>query len=176
MSDEWWFRDGDERVVWRGQPRLSAALGGVGAGVVVCALAIGAAVTVDPRIALGCAFGVGIAVWAVLRVRRTAYVLTTRALWLKRGVLGHTVRRVGLSKVQNTAYAQSATGSLFGYGTVTVDVAGGDDLRLRRVEDPRTLQEAIAERAGRSDGTVPGSTEQWQSVLGLLREIRTAVE
>jgi hypothetical protein len=91
-------------------------------------------------------------------------------------VLGHTVRRVGLPKIQNTAYAQSATGSLFGYGTVTVDVAGGGDLRLRRVEDPKAVQEAVAERTGGSDKTVPGSTEQWQSVLGLLREIRTAVE
>lgn len=176
MSDDWWFRHGDERVVWRGRPRRSAALGGVGAGVAVCGLAVGAATVVDPRVLVGVALGVGIALWAVLRVRRTRYVLTTRALWLRRGVLGRTVQRVGLPKVQNTAYTQSIAGSLFGYGTVTVDVAGGRDLRFRRIEDPEGLQGAIADRTGSTDEGIPGSTAQWQSVLRLVREIRTAVE
>jgi hypothetical protein len=83
MSDDWWFRRGDERVVWRGQPRLSAALPGVGVGVAVCTLAAAAAVLVDPRAAVGVVIGVGVVAWALLRVRRTEYLLTTRVIWLE---------------------------------------------------------------------------------------------
>ncbi|SDX60001.1 PH domain-containing protein [Halobellus clavatus] len=176
MSDGWWFQQGDERVVWQGRPRLSAALGSVSIGVVICGLAVAAAAIVDPRLVAGSVLGVGIAAWAVLRVRRTEYLLTTRALWLKRGVAGRTVRRVGLQKVQNTAYNQSITGSAFGYGTVTIEVAGGRDLRFRRIDDPETVQTAIVDRVGSGDEEIPGSTAQWRSVLRLVREIRTAVE
>ena len=91
-------------------------------------------------------------------------------------MLGRTVRRVGFRKVQNTAYSQSITGSMFGYGTVTVEVAGGDDLRFRRIEAPETVQRAIADRIDGTDEEIPGSTAQWQPVLQLVREIRAAVE
>ncbi len=176
MTDDWWFRHDDERAVWQGHPRLSAALGGVGVGVVVCGLAVAAAVAVDPRLIAGSLLGVGLLSWAVLRVRRTRYLLTTRALWLKRGVAGRTVRRVGLRKVQNTAYNQSITGSAFGYGTVTIEVAGGRDLRFRRIDDPEAVQQAITDHVGSTDAEIPGSSTQWQSVLRLVREIRTRVE
>jgi len=176
MSDDWWFQRGDEAVVWEGQPRLSAALPGVGVGGVVSGVAAVAAAIVDPRLAAGGILGVGLVVWSVLRVRRTQYLLTTRALWSKRGVLGRTVRRVELRKVQNTAYTQSVTGSAFGYGTVTVEVAGGDDVRFRRIEAPETVQRAIADRIDGTDEAIPGSAAQWQSVLQLVREIRAAVE
>jgi uncharacterized membrane protein YdbT with pleckstrin-like domain len=176
MTDDWWFRGDDERVVWRGQPRLSAALGGVAAGLVICGLAAAAALLVDLRLAAGVLLGVAVAAWALLRVRRTEYLLTTRALWAKRGVAGRTVRRIGIDKVQNTAFSRSATGSAFGYGTITVEVAGGDALRLRRIDDPESVQAAIADRTGGSDDGIPGSAAQWRSVLRVVREIRAAVE
>jgi len=151
MSNDWWFRHGDERIVWEGQPQLSAAVPGVGVGVAVCTLAAVAAVLVDSRAAVGVAPGVGVMAWALLRARRTKYLLTTRALWLKRGVAGRSVRRVGLKKVQNTGYSRSVTGSAFSYGTVTVEVAGGDDLQFRRIDDPEAVQTAITNRTARDD-------------------------
>ncbi|GGJ14666.1 hypothetical protein GCM10008995_25700 [Halobellus salinus] len=176
MSDDWWFRYGDERVVWEGHPRLSAALPGVGVGVAMCTLAVAAAVLADPRAAIGVALGVGVIVWALLRVRRTEYLLTTRALWAKRGVAGRTVRRVGVTKVQNTGYSRSVTGSVFGYGTISVEVAGGDDLRFRRIDDPESVQAAITDRTARDDGGIPGSVTRWRSVLAVVREIRAGIE
>lgn len=176
MSGDWWFRHGDESVVWTGQPRLSAALEGVGVGAAVCVLAAVAAVVVDSRAILAGVLGIAVMAWAVLRERRTEYLLTTRALWLKRGVVGRTVRRVRLRKVQNTAYSRSVTGSAFGYGTLTVEVAGGRDLRFRRIDDPQSVQAAIVDRMDNADDDVPGSTAQWQSVLEVVREIRAVVE
>jgi uncharacterized membrane protein YdbT with pleckstrin-like domain len=176
MSDDWWFQYGDESVVWTGQPRLSAALPGVGVGVAVCILATAAAVLADPRATVGIVPGLGVIVWALLRVRRTEYRLTTRALWLKRGIAGRTVRRVGLGKVQNTGYSRSITGSAFGYGTVAVEVAGGDDLQFRRIDDPEVVQTAIMDRTGSDDERIPGSAPQWRSVLSVVREIRAGLE
>ena len=176
MSDEWWFQHDDEAIIWEGQPRRSAALPGVGVGAAVCGVAAVAAAIVDLRVAVGGVLGVWILVWSILRVRRTQYLLTTRALWSAHGVLGRTVRRVGLRNVQNTAYSQSITGSVFGYGTVTVEVAGGNDLRFRRIGSPETVRRTIADRTDGTDDRLPGSAAQWQSVLQLVREVRTALE
>ena len=175
MSDDWWFQRDGESVVWRGTPRLSAAFPGVGVGVLICVLALAGAVTADIRILGGVVPGVGIAVWSLLRVRRTTFVLTTRALWAKEGVFGRTVRRVGVRKIQNTAFTQSLTGSAFGYGTVTVEVAGGRDLELRRVDDPETVQTRLREQMVGGESAIPGSATQWQSVRRLAREIRSSV-
>jgi hypothetical protein len=85
-------------------------------------------------------------------------------------VAGRTVRRVGLRRVQNTGYSRPVTGSAFGYGTVTVEVAGGDDLQFRRVDDPEAVQTAITDCTGSDDG-IPGSATQWRSILSVVREI-----
>lgn len=151
MSDNWWFQADNETIVWRGQPKLSAATSGVGVGVVVCVLAATVAVLLNPWVVASGIAGVGIILWAVARVRRTRYLLTTRSVWLKRGILKQTVRRVGLSKVQNTAYSQSITGTVFGFGTIEVEVAGGRDLRLQRIDNPESVQTAIADRVGRTE-------------------------
>ncbi|QAU14102.1 PH domain-containing protein [Halorubrum sp. BOL3-1] len=176
MSDSWLFLRDDETVVWEGTPRLSAAIGGITAGTVIVGICLVAAVTVDPRLAAASLVGIGIIAWSVLRIRHTKYVITTRAVWLKRGVPGRTVRRVGLSQVQNTAYSQSVTGSTFGYGTVSVEVAGGPDVTFRRIDDPETVRQAITGRIG-GDGTeIPGTVEQWKEVLAIVRDLKTAVE
>jgi uncharacterized membrane protein YdbT with pleckstrin-like domain len=175
MSDRWWFQSDGERVVWEGSPRLSAALPDAAVGSVVCVLALGGAVVVDARLLAGVLLGVGIGGWGVLRVRRTQYLLTTHAVWAKHGVLGRTVRRVRVEKIQNTAFSQSPTGSMFGYGTVSVEVAGGRDLEFRRVDDPKTVQRTLAEHRGRDEREIPGSPDQWRAALELVREIRATV-
>jgi|AntRauMinimDraft_2_1070382.scaffolds.fasta_scaffold00341_8 uncharacterized membrane protein YdbT with pleckstrin-like domain len=175
MSNGWWFMSEGERIVWQGRPRLSAAFPGVSVGTIICLLAIGAGVLVDVRFAAVGVLGVGVASWALLRVRRTTYLVTSRAVWVKQGVVGRTVRRVGVTNIQNTALNQSVTGSAFGYGTVTLEVAGGRDIRFRRIENPETVRSTITDRLSRTDNTVPGTTAQWQSVLQLVREMRNSI-
>jgi len=48
-----------------------------------------------------------------------------------------------VTNIQNTALNQSVTGSAFGYGTVTLEVAGGRDIRFRRIENPETVRSTI---------------------------------
>lgn len=176
MTDDWWFLQDGEEIIWQGSPRLSAAAGEIAIAVGVVVLSIIGVIMADPIFAAGSLLGVSLAGWAVLRVKRTEYHVTSRAVWLKRGIFGRSVRRVGLPKIQNTAFSQSATGSLFGYGTVTIEVAGGPDLRFRRIGDPQTVQTAITDRIGNHQRELPGTTAQWQDVLSLVRSIRTAIE
>jgi len=175
MSDSWWYQHDGERVVWQGRPRLSAALPDISVGSVIFVLALVGAFTVDLWLLAGVPAGVVVLGWGVLRVRRTQYLLTTRAVWAKRGVLGRTVRRVRVDKIQNTSFSQSATGSFFGYGRVSVEVAGGRDLEFRRVDNPKGVQTTLAESMGNEEYAIPGSREQWESVLSLVREIRATV-
>lgn len=102
-------------------------------------------------------------------------VLTTRVIWPS-GVLGRLVRLVELSQVQNTSYTQSVTGSAFVYGTVLVEVAGGPDLELRRIDDPQTIRQELTDWTGTDDDELPGTVEQWQAVLSVVRDIKAVTE
>jgi uncharacterized membrane protein YdbT with pleckstrin-like domain len=175
MSDSWWYQHDGELVVWQGRPRLSAALPDISVGSAIFVLALVGAFSVDLWLLGGVPVGVAVLGWGLLRVRRTQYLLTTRAVWAKRGVLGRTVRRVHVDKIQNTSFSQSVTGSFFGYGKVSVEVAGGRDLEFRRVDNPKNVQTTLAEYMGSEEYAIPGSREQWESVLSLVREIRATV-
>ena len=177
MSDDWRWLRASETEVWEGRPRLTTIAGSVVVGLAVLVAAGWLAATVDPRLAAAGLLGVPLPLIAYLQVQRTTYLVTTRAIWVKTGVLGRSVRRITLSKVQNTAYEQSVRGSIFGYGTVTVEVAGGDDVDFRRISDPRSVQEIINEQIDHgTDRGVPGTPEQWRAVLSTLREIRQRVD
>jgi uncharacterized membrane protein YdbT with pleckstrin-like domain len=175
MSGQWWFQRDDETIVWEGSPRLSAAIAGVGLGFVLITSSIVAAIAVDVRAAVATLLGIGLAGWQLLRVRQTSYLITSRAIWSKRGVVGQTVRRVGLSQVQNTAYSKSLTGSFFGYGTVTVEVAGGQDVDFRRIDDPESVRRMITERINEASSELPGTADQWRAVLSVVQDINEAV-
>jgi len=175
MSGSWWFQRDGETVDWAGSPRWSAAIDGIVLGAAIAVGAIVAAILIDIRLAVATLLGVGLAGWRLRRVRQTHYRITSRALWSKRGVVGQTVRRVGLPQVQNTAYSQSLTGSLFGYGTVTVEVAGGRDLQFRRIDEPAKIRRLIAEQIDDTDPELPGTTDQWRTVLSEVRAINEAV-
>ena len=176
MSEQWWFQRDGESIVWEGRPRLSAAIGGAVLGVIVVAGALVAAMIVDTRLGVTALLGIGFAGWRLLQVRKTRYLITSRALWSKRGVIGQTVRRVGVSQVQNTAYSQSLTGSIFGYGTVTIEVAGGRDLKFRRIDDPESVRRMLTDRIGDTDSEIPGTADQWRAVLSAVRDINNAVK
>ncbi|MFC6785836.1 PH domain-containing protein [Halobaculum halobium] len=173
----------DESVLWTGTPRLSAAVPAVFVGVVVAGA--GMAIAVGPvatsRLGLGIAavaILVGLAVpgIAVLSLTNTRYVLTDRAASVKTGIVGRRVVRARLSMVENSAYEQSVTGSLFGYGTVTLETAGGG-VSFRRVDDPQGVRALVGEHAGGdADESIPGSTNSWRRVREEVQLLRSAVE
>ncbi|MFD1600301.1 PH domain-containing protein [Halobellus rarus] len=167
--------DASETVAWDGQPKLTTALPGVGMGI---ALLVGAAwlVTVQNESVVGILLGIAgvtVGLWAYLSVVNTEYVLSDRAVYTKQGVIGIRITESSLSKIQNSAFSQDALGSVFGYGTVTLEIAGGDDIQLRRIEEPETVRRLVDHATGEE---TPGSLEQWRAVLDEVRALRRAVE
>lgn len=190
--DAWMARGADEAVRWSGRPRTTRVLPAVALGVALVVVGLLAAaggfgvVTVPSEPAGGLLsgvlfvlVGVAIPVWAYVQLVNTRFVVTDRALYRKTGVFSRTVRRVALRRVQNSTFSQSVTGSLFGYGSIDVEAAGGGSIRFDDVEEPGEVRALIGrevEGGGADAREIPGTVEQWEAVLGEVRALRRAFE
>jgi uncharacterized membrane protein YdbT with pleckstrin-like domain len=176
--------DPGESAIWTGSPRLSAAAGGllVGAGLALGGLAVLVGAWLpdvpsrSPLVGLALVVvGLLVAAYRVVEIRRTRYLVTTDALHVRSGVFGRRVARIGLERVQNSAYRQPLAGSVFGYGTVSVEAAGGGELAFRRIENPREVRALVDRRVEIAADPVPGTVEQWEAVLEEVRALGAAL-
>jgi uncharacterized membrane protein YdbT with pleckstrin-like domain len=119
--------------------------------------------------------GVVLPAWRLVTLRRTRYAVSDRAIYARSGVLSRSVRRMGLERVQNSAYGQPVLGGLFGYGTVSVEAAGGGSIRFVRIETPREVRALVDRRAALAGDPVPGTVAQWTAVLEEVRALRAAL-
>jgi uncharacterized membrane protein YdbT with pleckstrin-like domain len=179
----------DEGVLWVGRPRWTVVVPAVVVGTVfvVLGLVIGIAGESLSGLVL-VPIGAATAIARVLQNRKTQYLVTDRALYRKTGVLSRRVTRADLATVQNSAYAQGVTGSLFGYGTVTFEIAGGIDLAFDTIENPDDVRALVDQETGTDslagDSTesatrrtgVPGRLDQWQAVREEVGALRRVVE
>lgn len=176
----------DERVVWVGRPRKTVVLPSVlmGAVLVVAGLFAGQSLGTVPAAVL-VFVGVVTPVWRYVVNRNTQYVVSEQALYSKRGVVSRSVSQAWLSTVQNSSYAQGVTGTLFGYGSVEFEIAGGTDLTFNAIDDPRDVRSLVDREAGAGDGLtgedewekeVPGSLEQWRRVREEVRALHRALD
>ncbi|SDN19530.1 PH domain-containing protein [Halogranum gelatinilyticum] len=177
--DEWMARGGDEDVLWSGRPRTTSALPAIAVGVVlVVAGVVGGATQTQLAVALVLAtlvpIGLLVAVWGYLGVVRTRYVVTDRALYRRTGVLSRRVQRVSLGRVQNSAFTQGVLGTVFDYGTVSVEAAGGGAIAFADIDDPREVRALVEKQVG--GGELPGTLAQWQAVRDEVRALRGAFE
>ncbi|ELZ98625.1 PH domain-containing protein [Haloferax sulfurifontis] len=175
--DDWLARGDDEAVRWEGRPRIQTVIPAavVGLAIVVVA-AVAAAANGVPELAVAGLVGFLLPAWSYLRVTNTRYVVTDRALYRKTGVLSRSVQRVSIDRVQNSALSQGVTGSLFGYGTVAVEAAGGGAIRFDDVDDPGAVRDRIEGRDDRDGDELPGTVEQWAAVRDEVRALRAALE
>ena len=173
--DEWMARGDDEDVLWSGHPRVTTALPGIAVGLALVVGGVGGAVTQNqPTLSLLAVVGVATVAGAYLRVVNTRYVVTDHALYRKTGILSRHVERVSLRRVQNSAFTQGVLGSLFDYGTVSVEAAGGGTIAFADIDDPRAVRALVEKQVGGDE--LPGTLEQWTAVLGEVRELRAAFE
>lgn len=164
----------DEAPIWSGRPRLATILPEAAAGLVVIAVTLAAAVQLrEPLVAAFAVVGIAIPLWKYLVVTNTAFLVTDRACYRKSGVLSRDVRRIGLDRVQNSAFRQGIRGSLLDYGTVVVEAAGGGRLEFHAVMDPGQVRTMVDARIGAAD--VPGSVAAWEAVLEEVRALRAAL-
>jgi uncharacterized membrane protein YdbT with pleckstrin-like domain len=173
--DEWMARGDDEDVLWSGHPRVTTSLPGIVVGLALVVAGVGGAVTQNqPVLSLLAVVGVAVAVGAYLRVVNVRYVVTDHALYRKTGILSRHVERVSLHRVQNSAFTQGVLGSLFDYGTVSVEAAGGGTIAFADIDDPRAVRALVEREAGGDE--IPGTVEQWTAVLDEVRELGAAFE
>ena len=101
--------------------------------------------------------GIGVLVLGLLLVllagwlRRvfTRYLITTRHLMIRTGILSRNEASTSLDRVQNIRVVQSAVERLFRTGSVEFDTASGEaadaELRFTGVDHPRDLRDRIVE-------------------------------
>ena len=175
-----------ESVEWVGRPRITTILPAVAIGVLFAGFGIIASVGGESLLfLLAVPLGVAIPVWQYFALQGVQYVITDAALYVKRGVVTRSVTQANLETVQNSSFEQDITGSIFGYGSVTFEIAGGEDLSFRAIEDPRTIRALVDQAAMSDDGLgggdrsasdIPGDLTQWQHVRDELRAIRRSLE
>ncbi|CQH56435.1 DUF304 domain protein [Halobacterium hubeiense] len=175
-----------ETVVWTGRPRVTVVLPAVVVGLTLVVAGLAGAILSDSWLPAALVpVGVAVPGWRYLRNRRTQYVITDDALYKKTGVFSRAVAQATLRTVQNSAFSQSLTGSVFGYGSVEFEIAGGGRFTYRRIGDPREVRALVDEAAGDTDAvsgtgrveqSVPGSIEQWRAVREEVRALGRLVD
>ncbi|GAB7009105.1 PH domain-containing protein [Halorubrum trueperi] len=178
--------DTNESVEWAGRPRVTTILPAVVIGVLLLVSGIVVSVTTENPFFLAVVpLGVAIPLWKYFALQGVQYVITDEALYVKRGVLTRSVTQANLETVQNSSFGQDITGSIFGYGSVTFEIAGGDDLSFRAIEDPRAIRALVDRTASNNDGLggndrresgIPGDLTQWQQIRDEIRAIRSSLE
>ena len=184
MSDSfpWLSLDGDERIEWSGAPRLHVVL-----WLAVPALAIPVLLAVlwpTPLSAL-----LGVLVWVAvsylgyLYVTNIDYVVSSKYVYAKRGILGRAVTQIGVHNIQDTTLRQGIAGTYAGYGTVSFSTAGGEGttLSFHYIDDPSTAKGILdkqittirtRDRTTTNDPAAGGVAE----LLSELRAIRKAAQ
>ncbi|WP_207589688.1 PH domain-containing protein [Halomontanus rarus] len=178
----WLSLDADEEVVWSGRPRLHVVL-----WLAVPALSIPALmVVVWPRLLSAL---VGVSAWAAVTalgyvyVTNIDYVVSTKYVYSKRGVLGRAVTQIGLHNIQDTTLSQGIFGTHSDYGTVSFSTAGGEGaaLAFSLVDDPSTVKSAVdrqvsSVRKGTTDRRERSKAEGVDDLLSELRATREAAQ
>jgi len=153
----WLTLDDGEEVLWASTPHKSSLVPALVIGVPLSFVLI----------------GIPLIVSAYLTYTNTNYVVTTRGLYRKRGIVSRDVKQIGFDKVQNISYTQTAIGSYLGYGTCEISTAGssGVELQFRNIPTPADVQELISREIERREE--PRHDDDTQDVDAVLTDILT---
>ncbi|RRJ32675.1 PH domain-containing protein [Halocatena pleomorpha] len=161
---EWLTLDEDEELLWGDTPHRLSLLLSIGVGLPLCLVIV----------------GIPLVISSYLHHTNTNYVITTTAVYKKRGIFSRSVKRVEFDKVQNTSYQQSMMGSYFGYGTVEIATAGtgGVEMRFRNVASPRAVQARINERSAETENGANGEDAEavLDEILAELQAIHQTID
>lgn len=178
---EWLSLDEDEEIQWVGEPVMLSLAGTAITGIVLLVVLIGFVIL----LALP---------FQYLSIKNTDFVVTNKAIYVKKGVLSTNIESVGLDKIQNTEFSQSFWGKQFGFGGIDVSTAGssGAEISLTNIEDAREVREMItrlsnqyagSSRPSAGDGATVGGTagtapggDRMDELIAELRATREAME
>lgn len=129
---EWLSLDDDEELQWVGEPVPISLIGTAVWGVLLTVVLIGFLILLMLPLS-----------W--LSIKKTDYVVTNKALYVKKGVVSTNIESVGLDKIQNTEYSQSFWGKQFDFGSIEISTAGssGAQISFQNIDDARNVREKI---------------------------------
>lgn len=181
-SFPWVSLDTDEEVVWSGRPRLHVV-----GWLAVPALAIPVLVVVVWQSLVSAV--IGSLAWAAISylgyvyVTNIDYVVSTKYVYAKFGILGRSVTQIGLHNIQDTTLSQGIFGTYSNYGTVSFSTAGGEGTTLSfyLVDEPSTVKSTIDRqitraRNGTKDREEHSNERNFDDLLLELRATRKAAQ
>lgn len=151
-APDWVQLTADEEVVWEGHPSMHRMTGELVVAVLLVAAGVALARLTDPPVAW---VGIGLVVVALLvaaagyvRLQSTQYVVTTREVYKKTGILSRRVTNLRHDRIQNTVLEQSLFERLLSYGDIHIETAGTGhtELVLEAVPDPQRINGLLAEQ------------------------------
>lgn len=172
-TPEWVTLTEGERVVWRGRPTLVHFMGRTILGLVVAVFGILLWLVIEnviqtgvqiPAVIPGGLIGgllvlIGLAISArrLLEWWSTRYLVTSREVYKKSGLISRDVTNLNLNQIQNTTFTQSVTGRLLSYGDVLIETAGssGTEVTFANVSDPEDVVGTISEKLDEIHGRDP---------------------
>lgn len=181
-SFPWLSLDPDEEIVWSGGPRHHVV-----AWLAIPALAVPAVLLVLwptlPGALVGALAWIAISYSGYAYVKNVEYVVSTRYVYSKWGVLGRSVTQIGLHNIQDTTLSQGIVGTYADYGTISFSTAGGEGTTLAfyLVDEPSTVKSAVdrqvaAVDAGRTDERTDSTSGGVDDLLSELRAMRGAAQ
>lgn len=165
MADtpDWVTLTDGEEVVWQGRPTLYHFVGQTIFGVVVAGVGLLVWVVAENVIETGLPLpaevpggliggfivliGIATSGKRLLEWRSIRYLLTSKEVYRKSGVVSRSVTNLNLNQIQNTTFTQSVTGRLMSHGHVHIETAGsrGTEITFRNVPDPEEVVGYITE-------------------------------
>lgn len=112
----------------------------------VLALAVGSTFIHDYLAIAMVVATVGVGIASFIARRSTEFVITTRRVIAKRGVVRRRTVETLLEKVEAVSIDQSLLGRILNYGNVTVQGTGGTEESFTLVSDPMALRKTIHEQ------------------------------
>lgn len=94
----------------------------------------------------------------LMRYATTEFVVTTRRIIIKTGVLATSTSEMNIAKVESVSVNRGIIGSMFGYGDLTITGSGGSHGRLTKVAGPDAFKRAILQRIGEMEHVATPST------------------
>ncbi|MGM0591140.1 MAG: PH domain-containing protein [Halobacteriota archaeon] len=177
---EWLSLDDDEEIQWLGEPVPVSIVGTAVWGVILTVVLIGFLILLFLPLT-----------W--LGIKNTDYVVTNKALYVKKGVMSTNIESVGLDKIQNTEYSQSFWGTQFDFGSIDISTAGssGAEISFQNIKNAGRVRETITRlsneySSGSRSRRTPGdetaataatpATEKLDELVEELRATREAME
>lgn len=162
-APKWLHLSREENVLWSGRPHWITIILPIAVAILMCVIGLGGTafliqndisavteagipgwVSFIPLILT--VIGVAGGVWVYIRWRFTVYVITSREVYEKRGVISQNTDHFRIKRIQNTTCNQSIMERLLSFGNVVIYTAGSgkQDMILDHVPNPKQVDRTLA--------------------------------